>query len=99
MTLEEIENNLRALNYEELQQLNGSVIDNMKFLREREGAQKKRNLTLNSQVQFTGKKGEVVQGTLIKKNRTKAIVRVESSGGYPVQWTVPFNMLSEVVDA
>lgn len=100
MTLNEIENALRTFSYDELRRLNSSVVDNLKFLREREGAQKKRSLTLNSRVQFTGKRGDVIQGTLIKKNRTKAVVSVEAPGSaLPTQWTVPFNMLSEVVDA
>ena len=97
MTLEEIENNLRTLNYDELKQLNQSVVSNMKFLSERQGAQKKRSLVLNSQVQFTQRGGQVLQGTLIKKNRTKAVVSVETPGKrFPTQWTVPFSMLSEV---
>lgn len=96
MTLNEIENNLRTLDYEELKQLNKSVISNMKFLSERQGAQKKRSLSVNSRVQFKGRNGETLQGTVTKKNRTKAIVTVEKAGGYPQQWNVPFNMLSEV---
>ena len=97
MTLEEIENSLRSLNYDELKQLNQSVVSNMKFLSEREGAQKKRSLILNSQVQFTQRGGQVLQGTLIKKNRTKAVVSVQAPGEvFPTKWTVPFSMLSEV---
>ena len=97
MTLEEIENNLRTLNYEELVQLNQSVVSNIKFIRERVGALKKNSLVLNSQVQFTQRGGQVLQGTLIKKNRTKAVVSVQTPGSaLPPNWTVPFSMLSEV---
>ena len=89
MTVQEIENQLRGLSLGELEQLSDSVVDNIKFMRKREGEQVKRNLLVGSRVQFTKRNGDVIAGELIKKNRTKAVVRVATT-----HWTVPFNMLS-----
>lgn len=91
MKLQEIENQLRSLSLEELKELNSSVVDNIKFMQKREGEQVKRSLLVGSRVQFTKRNGDVIEGELVKKNRTKAVVRVDYTN-----WTVPFSMLSTV---
>ena len=97
MSLQEIENQLRGLSLEELKELNSSVVDNIKFMQKRAGEQVKRSLLVGSRVQFTGRNGAVLEGELIKKNRTKAVVSVQSpEKQFPTHWTVPFNMLSTV---
>ena len=58
----------------------------------------KREMTVGSQVKFTGRQGRVVIGTVTKINRKFIIVREQSQGNiiFGTNWRVPGNMLELV---
>ena len=91
MDLQTIIQSLSSLSTDDLRTLNEQVVSTIKFKRTQEGSLVKNTLSVGDTVQFTGKRGAVLTGELIKKNRTKAVVRVDFT-----QWTVPFSMLSLV---
>ena len=91
MTLQTIEQALGGLSLADLRELNTSVVDAIKFKRQQEGNSVKRTLSVGDTVEFTNtKRGSVETGTIVKKNRTKAIVQLDGDHRH---WTIPFSML------
>lgn len=60
----------------------------------------KREMTVGSQVKFTGRQGRVVIGTVTKINRKFIIVKEQPTSGngsiFATNWRVPGNMLELV---
>ena len=89
MKLNEIMNNLNDLEEAELRALNHAVISQMKAIRNRESALKRRTLRAGDKVSWDGRYG-YTEGTIVRVKRKKAICDVGSGRN----WDVPLNMLT-----
>jgi len=89
--LREILNNLRDLNEDDLHTLNASVVDQIKLLRNRDAAIRRRLFGVGDRVSWTGR-GGYTEGTIVRVKRKKAIVDI----GAGRNWDVPLGMLSSI---
>ena len=89
MTFEEIAKNIKSLPKDDLIKLNGLVVDQIKTARKSDGNLIKATLKVGQEVNVTESNGKVSKGTLIKKNRTRARVKING-----VSFAVPFSMIS-----
>lgn len=81
---------------DELRTINEAVVERLKMLRNIGNSLAKSQFRVGAKVVWdSNRRGYGVQsGVVIKKNRSRAVVRSESG----VEWTVPFNMLREAED-
>lgn len=56
----------------------------------------KRQLTVGSNVKFTGRNGRTIVGIVEKINRKYVIVKEQPISGFATNWRVPGNMLEAV---
>ena len=91
MTLEEIAKHVKSLSKDDLISLNSLVVDQIKLARKSDGNIIKATLKVGQEVTVTEGNGRIQTGTLIKKNRTRAKVKI----GFTT-YSVPFSMLSAV---
>jgi hypothetical protein len=80
------------LNYDEMMELNGFLVSQIKQQRSILSRQAKSTLVVGSTVSFTGNGGETITGTLRKKMRKYA--RVDTGSNI---WRVPMNCLKVVL--
>jgi len=81
----------QGLSIDELRQINGAVIDQIKSLRDSEAALKRRTLSEGDRVEWNGRYGYST-GTVTKVNRKNARVAGDQHG----LWNVPLTMLSVI---
>ena len=81
----------QGLNVEELRQINGAVIGQIKSLRESDAAVKRRTLSEGDKVEWNGRYGYTT-GTVTKVNRKNAKVMTNHHG----LWNVPLPMLTAI---
>ena len=91
MNLQTIQKHLNELSIDELHQLNDAVVNTINFKHRAFSMEKKRLLSVGDEVTFTYKDEEHT-GVLLRKNRTKAVVRMVTGE----DWRVPFSMLTPV---
>ena len=87
-------NDLRDLDEADLRKLNSAVVDQLKFLRNRNAAVNRHLFEAGDRVSFNGR-GGYTEGTVVRVKRKKAIVSVDA-GRTPGNWDVPLGMLSAV---
>lgn len=90
LTKNEIIKGLTGLSDSDLREINSAVIEELKFIRDRDARTKRFTLQAGDQVQFNGRRGLTV-GEIIRIKRKKAIVKV----GFQ-NWDVPLSMLTKV---
>ena len=82
---------IRMLNYEEMMELNGFLVSQIKQQRSILSRKAKSSLVVGSTVSFTGNSGATVTGTLLKKMQKYA--QVDTPSG---RWRVSMNCLKVV---
>ena len=80
---------------EEVHQVNDMVVAKIRAINSMRNQMGQYTFQVGDAVKWqSGKRGRgEMRGELIKKNRTRAVVRVEGTSG---TWAVPFNMLEKV---
>jgi len=92
LAINEIMQDSKMLNLEELLELNAFVVGRIKHERALVGQKMKRQLVVGSRVSFVDNDNHRVEGKVIKIMRKFAKVDVG-----PVVWRVPLNALTKVV--
>ena len=83
MSFQEIAKHIKSLPKDDLIKLNSLVVDQIKLARKSDGNVIKATLTVGQEVNITEGNGRVQTGTLVKKNRTRAKVKI----GYTTYYT------------
>ncbi|MBK26076.1 MAG: hypothetical protein CME70_18915 [Halobacteriovorax sp.] len=91
MTLTDMINNLHTLDDRQLRDLNGSVLEHLRSIRDRQSAVKRRTLHAGDKVSWTGRNG-YTEGVIVRVKRKKAICSV----GHGQNWDVPLSMLQAI---